>query len=80
VRLGWRTHSYVWVHATPRGGHKAPPEGAYNAEHTRDDAVALLDLACARRVDTPGRIDAAGTGLLTFELDDLRLTELQVPR
>lgn len=59
---------------------QAHPLAGTLTSYTRDDAVAFLDLACMRRVDAVVCVDAAAQGLLSYELDDPRLVELQVPR
>lgn len=61
-------------------GIQARPGAGSLTSYTRTDAVALLDLACIRRVDAPVCTDASTRGLLTFEMDDPRLPGLQVPR
>lgn len=56
-----------------------PTAGAMT-DYTREDAIVFLDFACVRRIDAPVCVDASRSGLLTYELDDPRLGELQVPR
>lgn len=58
---------------------KHPGAGSL-VSYTREEAIAFLDLACIRRIDAPTCIDAAEQGLLSFELDDPRLDDLQIPR
>lgn len=59
---------------------QANPGAGALTSYTREDAVYLLDLGCIRRIDAVVCVDAAAEGLLTFELDDPRLADLQVPR
>lgn len=56
------------------------PEAGALIEYSRADAIEFLDMACIRRIDAPTCIDAAEQGLLSYELDDPRLPELQIPR
>lgn len=56
-----------------------PTAGSFTS-YTRAEAIDLLDIACIRRIDAVVCIDAAEQGHLTFELDDPRLPDLQVPR
>lgn len=59
---------------------QAHPGAGSLTSYTHEDAVALLDLACIRRIDAVVCIDASEQGHLTFELDDPRLPDLQIPR
>jgi hypothetical protein len=59
---------------------QAHPGAGVLIEYTRGDAIESLDSYCVRRVDAPVCVDAAASGMLTYELDDTRLDELQVPR
>lgn len=61
-------------------GLQAHPTAGSFTSYTRPEAIDFLDLACIRRIDAVVCIDAAKQGHLTFELDDPRLPELQVPR
>lgn len=61
-------------------GLQAHPTAGSFTSYTRAEAIDFLDLACIRRIDAVVCIDAAEEGHLTFELDDPRLPELQVPR
>ena len=61
-------------------GLQAHPTAGSFTSYTRTEAIEFLDLACIRRIDAGVCIDAAEQGHLTFELDDPRLPELQVPR
>ncbi|HXH36246.1 MAG TPA: DUF2510 domain-containing protein [Plantibacter sp.] len=56
-----------------------PTAGSFTS-YSRAEAIDLLDLGCIRRTDAVVCIDAAAQGHLTYELDDPRLVELQVPR
>jgi hypothetical protein len=55
------------------------PKAGTLTSYTRQDAIEFLDMACIRRSDAAVCIDAAAQGHLTYELDDPRLVELQVP-
>lgn len=61
-------------------GLQAHPTAGSFTSYTRAEAIDFLDLACVRRIDAGVCIDASEQGHLTFELDDPRLPELQVPR
>ncbi|MCI1019383.1 hypothetical protein HWD99_12170 [Microbacterium sp. C5A9] len=61
-------------------GLQAHPTAGSFTSYTRAEAINLLDIACIRRIDAVVCIDAAEQGHLSFELDDPRLPELQVPR
>ncbi|WP_404435171.1 hypothetical protein LG322_08440 [Microbacterium aerolatum] len=61
-------------------GLQAHPKAGTLTSYSRTEAIELLDIACVSRVDAVVCIDAANAGHLTYELDDPRLTELQVPR
>ncbi len=61
-------------------GLQAHPTAGSFTSYTRAEAIDFLDLACVRRIDAVVCIDAAEHGHLSFELDDPRLPELQVPR
>lgn len=56
-----------------------PTAGSFTS-YSRAEAIDLLDLGCIRRTDAVVCIDAAAQGHLTYELDDPRLVEMQVPR
>ncbi|WP_240773590.1 hypothetical protein [Plantibacter sp. M259] len=56
-----------------------PTAGSFTS-YSRAEAIDFLDLACIRHTDAVVCIDAAAQGHLTYELDDPRLVELQVPR
>lgn len=56
-----------------------PTAGSFTS-YSRAEAIDLLDLGCIRRTDAVVCFDAAAHGHLTYELDDPRLVELQVPR
>lgn len=62
------------------GGLQAHPTAGSFTSYTRAEAIDLLDIACIRRIDAVVCQDAAQHGHLSFELDDPRLAELQVPR
>ncbi|TFD17865.1 hypothetical protein [Cryobacterium sp. TMT4-10] len=55
---------------------KANPGAGALLSYTTADAESLLDLSCVRAIATAVCIDAAGEGILTYELDDPRLKEL----
>lgn len=55
---------------------KANPGAGALTSYATADAETLLDLSCVRAIDTPVCIDAAEEGILTYELDDPRLKEL----
>lgn len=61
-------------------GLQAHPTAGSFTSYTRAEAIDLLDIACIRRIDAVVCLDAAEQGHLSFELDDPRLPELQVPR
>jgi hypothetical protein len=69
------TNSEDWI-----VGLQAHPTAGSFTSYTRDEAIDFLDIACIRRIDAVVCLDAAEQGHLTFELDDPRLPELQVPR
>lgn len=56
-----------------------PTAGAFMS-YSRAEAIDFLDLACIGRTDAVVCVDAAAQGHLTYELDDPRLVERQVPR
>lgn len=58
---------------------QAHPTAGVLIEYTREDAIESLDFFCVRRVDASVCVDAAAAGMLTYELDDPRLAELQIP-
>ncbi|MDR6144200.1 hypothetical protein QE375_003754 [Microbacterium foliorum] len=62
------------------GGLQAHPTAGSFTSYTRAEAIDLLDIACIRRIDAVVCQDAAEQDHLSFELDDPRLPELQVPR
>jgi hypothetical protein len=52
-----------------------PGAGAL-VSYTTEDAEALLDISCVRAISTHVCIDAAAAGILTYDVDDPRLDEL----
>ncbi|MDQ0895790.1 hypothetical protein [Agromyces ramosus] len=44
--------------------------------YTVEDAEAFLDLVCIYSIESPVCLDAAAQGILTYELDDPRVLEL----
>ena len=56
---------------------QANPGAGSLTSYSTEDAQELLNLACMRATDTPACIDASSKNLLTFDLDDPRLEELQ---
>jgi len=56
-----------------------PTAGSFTS-YSRAEAIDFLDLACIRRTDAAVCVDAAAEGHLSYELDDPRLVEQQVPR
>ncbi len=53
-----------------------PGAGIYT-DYEDGRAESMLDSACIRAITAPACIDASKQGILTFDLDDPRLTELQ---
>ncbi len=56
-----------------------PTAGSFTS-YSRAEAIDFLDLACIRRTNAAVCVDAAAEGHLSYELDDPRLVEQQVPR
>jgi hypothetical protein len=56
---------------------QAHPKAGIKTQYSYADAAQSLDWTCVRAIEAPACIDASKQGILTFDLDDPLLDDLQ---